>query len=148
MSRHLVGHIAEKFWGMFWGMFWTDPIGIAHQPQPISGEHRDQPRLAVFLVRDDWRFLAAVGDRLLHRIQHVEVLNPFHFKVQSRQLRTNDIGVPRGTAVLLATEGFEKPRLAELIAPQALDTFSFLPGVHGIAEVIRPCAHFTSSSSE
>ena len=93
-------------------------------------------------------FIPGVSDRLLHRSEDIEVLHPFHFKVDRRQLRANHVGISRGTAVLLTAERFEEPRLTKLIAPQSLDPFTFLPGVHGIQEVIRPCAHFTSSSSE
>lgn len=71
-----------------------------------------------------------VGDRLLHRVQNIQVLHPFYLEVDRRQLRANDIGVSRGPAVLLPAERFEEPRFAELIAPQALDPFAFLPGVH------------------
>ena len=89
----------------------------------------------------------AVSNRLLHRGQHVEILNALDFKMRPRQFRANDIGIPRGTAILLTAERFAESGLAELIPPQPLDTFTFLPGVHGNALPIRPCAQRTISSS-
>ena len=89
----------------------------------------------------------AVSNRLLHRGQHVEVLNAFHFKEKARQLRTYHVGIPRGTAILLTAERFAESGLAELIPPQPLDSFTFLPRVHGNALPIRPCAQRTISSS-
>ncbi len=77
-------------------------------------------------MRDDRRLRAAIGDRLLHRIEHVQVLNAFDLKMRPRQFGADDIGVPRGTAILLASERFEESGLAELVPPKALDPFAFL----------------------
>ncbi len=75
---------------------------------------------------DDRCLSAGVIDRLLHRGEHVQVLHSLHFEMQTRQLRTNYVGIPRGTAILLTAERFEESCLAELIPPKALDPFAFL----------------------
>lgn len=60
--------------------------------------------------------------------------------MHGRQLRANHIRIAGRSAVLLPAECFEKPRLAKLIAPEALDPFAFLPGVHSNEEGISPSA--------
>ena len=83
---------------------------------------RDDRCLLSTIVRMSW----AVSDRLLHRVEHVQVLNAFDLEIEARQFGANDIGIARGTAILLTAECFEEPRLAELIPPQPLDSFAFL----------------------
>lgn len=96
---------------------------------------------------NDWGLFSGVVDRLLHGGEHVQVLNAFHFEVHRGQFRTNDIGIPCGTAILLTAKCFEESGLAELIPPEPLDPFALLPGIHGNALPIRPCAQRTISSS-
>jgi hypothetical protein len=124
-----------------------DVIRPADQFQPISGEHRDQPRLAVFLVRDDWGLFPAIGDRLFDRVEDVEILNALHFEMERRQFRTNHVGIPRSTAILLPPKCLEKSGLAELIPPKPFDALALLSRVHGSALPNRPCAQRTISSS-
>lgn len=97
---------------------------------------------------DDWGRCSGIGYCLLHRVEHVQVLNPFDFEVKGGELGADHISISRGTAILLTAKRLEKARLAEHIAPEPLDPFTFLPGVHGNALPIRPCAQRTISSSE